>query len=100
MNKAKYDALPDDLRAILDAESGAKLSAFAAEVMLAADKPAREVAVAAGKNIIELDEAEVARWKQASRPVVARWVTEMGAQGIDGQGLIDQAKALIAEKSN
>ena len=33
MNKAKYDALPDDLRAILDAESGAKLSAFAAEVM-------------------------------------------------------------------
>jgi TRAP-type C4-dicarboxylate transport system substrate-binding protein len=100
MNKAKYDALPDDLRAILDAESGAKLSAFAAEVMLAADKPAREIAVAAGNNIIELDEAEVARWKQASRPVVARWVAEMGAQGIDGQALIDQAKALIVEKSN
>lgn len=29
MNKDRYEALPDDLRAIIDAESGAKLSAFA-----------------------------------------------------------------------
>lgn len=100
MNKAKYEALPDDLRAILDAESGAKLSAFAAEVMEANDKPGRDIAVAAGNNIIQLDEAEVARWKQAAQPVIARWVAEMEAQGIDGQALIDQAKASIAEKSN
>jgi len=99
MNKAKYDALPDDLRAILDAESGAKLSAFAAEVMLAADKPGRDIAVAAGNNIIQLDESETARWKEASKPVVARWVTEMDGLGIDGQALIDQASALIAENS-
>lgn len=99
MNKAKYDALPDDLRAILDAEAGAKLSAFAAEVMEAYDKPGRDIAVAAGNNIIELDEAEVARWKEAAQPVIARWVAEMDGQGIDGQALIDQAKALIAEKS-
>jgi TRAP-type C4-dicarboxylate transport system substrate-binding protein len=99
MNKAKYDALPEDLRAILDAESGAKLSSFAAEVMEAYDKPGRDIAVAAGNNIIELDEAEVARWKEAAQPVIDRWVAEMDGQGIDGQALIDQAKALIAEKS-
>ncbi|PHR25714.1 MAG: C4-dicarboxylate ABC transporter [Hoeflea sp.] len=99
MNKAKYEALPDDLRAILDAESGAKLSAFAAEVMEANDKPGRDIAVAANNNIIQLDEAEVARWKQAAQPVIARWVAEMGEQGIDGQALIDQARAAIAEKS-
>ena len=99
MNKAKYDALPDDLRAILDAEAGDKLSAFAAEVMEAYDKPGRDIAVAAGNNIIELDEAEVARWKEAAQPVINRWVAEMDGQGIDGQALIDQAKKLIAEKS-
>ena len=99
MNKAKYDALPDDLRAILDAESGAKLSSFAAEVMEAYDKPGRDIAVKAGNNIIELDEAEVARWKEAAQPVINRWVAEMEGQGIDGKALIDQAKALIAEKS-
>lgn len=99
MNKAKYEALPDDLRAILDAESGAKLSGMAAEVMFDYDKPGRDIAVNAGNTINQLDEAEVARWKEAAQPVIARWVAEMDGQGIDGQALIDRAKALISEKS-
>ncbi|MHA3916511.1 TRAP transporter substrate-binding protein [Halovulum sp. GXIMD14793] len=97
MNQAKYDALPDDLKAILDAESGEKMSAFAAQVMWDNDAPAREVAVKAGNNIITLDEAEVARWKEAAEPVIARWVEEMNGKGIDGAALIEQAKALIAK---
>ena len=100
MNKAKYDALPDDLRAILDEESGAKLSAFAAEVMYAADAPARQIAVDAGNTIVTLDEAEVARWKEAAQPVIERWVAEMDGKGIDGQALIDQARGLIDAKTN
>jgi TRAP-type C4-dicarboxylate transport system substrate-binding protein len=100
MNKAKYEALPDDLKAIIDAESGAKLSEFAAQVMWDNDAPGREKAVAAGNNIIQLDDAEVARWKAAAQPVITRWVAEMDSKGIDGQALIDQAKALIAAKSS
>lgn len=99
MNKAKYEALPDDLRAILDAESGAKLSEFAAQVMFDFDKPGRDIAEAAGNTIISLDEAEVARWKEAAQPVIARWVAEMEERGIDGQALIDRATSLIADKS-
>jgi len=99
MNKQKYEALPDDLRAILDAESGEKLSAFASEVMFEFDKPGRDIAVAAGNNIVVLDDAEIDRWKAASAPVVARWVAEMQGQGIDGAALIEQAKALIEERS-
>lgn len=99
MNKDKYDALPDDLKAIVDAESGAKLSAFAAQVMHEYDAPAREIAVKAGNNIITLDEAEVARWKEASQPVIGRWVADMQTKGIDGQALIDQAKKLIEENT-
>jgi TRAP-type C4-dicarboxylate transport system substrate-binding protein len=38
MNKAKYEALPDDLKAILDAESGEKLSKFAAQIMWDMDR--------------------------------------------------------------
>ena len=99
MNKSAYEALPDDLRAIIDAESGAKLSGMAAQIMYDFDKPGRDIAVNAGNNIITLDEAEVARWKEAAQPVITRWVDEMSGMGIDGQALIDQAKALIAEKS-
>lgn len=95
MNKAKYDALPDDLKAILDAESGEKLSAFASQTMLEMDAPARDVAETAGNNIITLDADEVARWQAASQPVVDRWVAEMDGKGKDGNALIEQAKALI-----
>lgn len=97
MNKAKYASLPDDLRAILDAESGQTLSKFAAEMMLSRDKPGRDVAVAAGNSITMMDEAEVARWKEKSQPVITRWVDQMGEKGIDGNALIDQARALIAK---
>lgn len=97
MNRAKYEALPDDLREILDAESGAKLSAFATQIMFDADAPAREVAVNAGNTIVTLDQAEVDRWKAASQPVVARWITDMEGRGIDGAALIDEARALIAK---
>lgn len=97
MNKAKYDAMPDDLRAILDAESGEKFSAFASQVMWDMDAPAREAAAAAGNTIIVLDETEVARWKDAAQPVIAQWITEMGEKNIDGQALIDQARSLITE---
>ncbi len=95
MNKARYDALPDDLKAILDAESGAKLSTFATQVMWDMDAPARQIAVDAGNSITTLDEAEVARWKEASGPVVDRWIADMNEKGIDGAALIEQAKSLI-----
>ena len=67
MNKDKYNALPDDLRAILDAESGLKLSTFATGVMVDMDAPGREIGMGAGNNIIQLSEDEVARWKAAWR---------------------------------
>jgi len=95
MNQASYDALPDDLRAILDAESGAKLSTFASQVMWDMDPGARQIAEDAGNSITVLDEAEVARWKEASLPVIDRWVAEMESNGIDGAALIEQAQALI-----
>lgn len=95
MNKAKYDAMPDDLKAILDAESGQKLSEFAAQVMYERDDPGRELALSNGSEIIQLDEAEIARWKEKAQPVIERWKEEMAAKDIDGEALIEKARALI-----
>ncbi len=97
MNKAKYESLPDDLKAILDAESGIKLSAGAAEIMLDGDVPARKIATGAGNEITVLDEAEVARWKAAAKPVVDRWASDMKTREIDGAALIERARSLIAK---
>jgi len=99
MNKAAYERLPDDLREILDAECGAAMAQAFSQVMSDYDAPGRRTAVDAGNTIITMDGAEVARWKSASEPVVARWIAEMDAKGIDGRALIDRAKTLIDEKS-
>lgn len=99
MNKPKYDSLPDDLRAIIDEYSGATLAGNATKIMVDYDAPGREIAVAAGNEITVLDEAEVARWQEASKPVVERWIADMNDKGIDGQALIDRANELIQKYS-
>jgi TRAP-type C4-dicarboxylate transport system substrate-binding protein len=97
MNKAKYESLPADLKAVLDAESGLKFSAEAAKILLAGDAPARKIAVDAGNEITTLDNAEVDRWKAAAKPVVDRWVSDMKGRSIDGAALIEKTRALIAK---
>jgi TRAP-type transport system periplasmic protein len=97
MNKARYESLPADLKAILDAECGLKLSSTAAELMLQGDAPARKIATDAGNEVTILDDAEVTRWKAAAKPVVDRWVADLKTRDIDGAALIEKARALIAK---
>ncbi|MEL7278860.1 MAG: TRAP transporter substrate-binding protein [Pseudomonadota bacterium] len=99
MNKQKWDSLPDDLKGIIEAQSGADFSALAGKTMQDADGPSRKLAEDAGNNIIDLTSEQVAEWKAAASSVEANWIAEMNEKGFDGQALVDQAKALIAENS-
>lgn len=93
MNWDAYDAMPEDLRAILDSVTGKQMSAAAATVMVGADAFGR--GVAKGNNLITLDEAEVNRWIAASQPVYDRWIAGSAAADFDGAALITQVQALI-----
>ena len=97
MNKAKYDALPDDLKAVVDENSGLEFSIFAGNTMHEYDGPARQIAVDRGNQIITLDEAQSAEWEAATRPIYDAWLGEMEGRGIDGQALIDRAKGLMSQ---
>ncbi len=100
MNKDRYDSLPDDLKAVIDANSGMELSAFAGKTMQAYDAPSREIAVARGNDIIELTPDEVEEWRKASQPTIDAWIAEMDAKGLDGAGLVEHARELIAKYTN
>jgi TRAP-type C4-dicarboxylate transport system substrate-binding protein len=97
MNKAKYDSLPDDLKAVIDANSGIETSKWVGRVMDEGDAPGIAAAKKAGDKIITLDETEVARWKAAAAPLVDQWIAEMNEKGYDGAAMVADAKALIAE---
>ncbi|MEO9778925.1 MAG: TRAP transporter substrate-binding protein [Sedimentitalea sp.] len=95
MNKDKYESLPDDLKKVIDDNSGLEFSVFAGGTQADSDGPARQIAVDMGNNIITLDAEQTAVWKDASQPIYEQWVADMDSKGIDGQALIDEARTLI-----
>lgn len=94
MNKDKYESLPDDLKAVVDANSGLEFSIFAGGTQADADGPARELAVDNGNNIVTV--SDTSAWQEAVQPIYAEWVADLDSKGIDGQARIDQASALMA----
>ena len=95
MNKDKYESLPDDLKKVIDDNSGLEFSIFAGGTQSDADGPARQAAVDMGNNIVTLNEEETQVWRDASQPIYDSWVAEMNDKGIDGQALIDEARSLM-----
>jgi hypothetical protein len=71
-------------------------SIFAGGTQADADGPARELAVDAGNNIIEVSAASVeADWLPVVSPIYASWIADVAESGIDGQALIDRAQELM-----
>jgi TRAP-type C4-dicarboxylate transport system substrate-binding protein len=99
MNRARHAALPPDLRAVLDANSGAWHAAFAGRIWDENAAPSEELARRRGNEIGAISEAEAARWKEAVRPVAETWFAQMRERGVDGPALAAEAAALFAEEA-
>ena len=99
MNQAAFDGLADDLKAIIDANSGVETARMFGAAMDAGDAVGLKIAQDAGNNIITLDDAETARWKDASQATVDQWYADATAAGFDGKALHEQALALVEKHS-
>ncbi|MFN4153904.1 MAG: TRAP transporter substrate-binding protein [Paracoccaceae bacterium] len=99
MNRASYDALPDDLKAVIDANSGVELAREFGRVMDAGDAVGLKIAQDLGNTIVTLDEAETARWKAAAQATIDQWLADMAANGIDGAALYAAAQAAMESAS-
>jgi TRAP-type C4-dicarboxylate transport system substrate-binding protein len=97
MNKAKYDALPADLKKVIDANSGQALSGAAGRAYLLADAEGKKLINKAAINVIPA--SELARWKQLGSKLSSDWVAEMNGKGLNGTKMLEDAKALIAKHS-
>ncbi|TSE34962.1 Solute-binding protein [Tepidimonas charontis] len=97
MNKARYEALPAELKKVIDDNSGPTLSAAFGKAMDDADKTGREIALKAGNRITQLEPAEAQRWLRTASVVEDDWIKEMRGKGIDANALVREARALIAQ---
>ena len=98
MNKASYNKLPADLRKVIDDNSGRNIAKWAGQNWADIEIPARKVMASKKKNKFHImPPAEVAKMKAAAKPAIDRWLNQMKKKGIDGQALLDDARAMIAK---
>jgi TRAP-type C4-dicarboxylate transport system substrate-binding protein len=95
MNKARYDALPDDLKAVIDANSGLEASAWAGRAMDAGDVAALAVIEARGNVVAFTSDALTAELAAVGAQVTAEWVAEMAGRGLEAQRLLEAARAAM-----
>jgi TRAP-type C4-dicarboxylate transport system substrate-binding protein len=100
MNQASYDSLPDDLKAVVDENSGEEYAREVGRAWRDSEEGGIKVALADGNELIVLTEEEMQAFRAAMEPVNQRWIEDVTAKGIDGQALYDAAKAAIAKHSS
>lgn len=97
MNPARYASLPPDLQQVIDANSGAEMSAWAGRIWDEATLTGRQSAVARNNTFLMVPADEVRRWEQASASVADEWVAEVTAKGHDGARLLAEVRALLGD---
>jgi TRAP-type C4-dicarboxylate transport system substrate-binding protein len=99
MNPDTYESLPDDLKAVIDANSGIETSAWAGRAMDEGDDLAETAIRERGNTIVTLDDDVVAQLREVGNLVTERWIEEMTALGLDGEELVEDARALVSTHS-
>jgi hypothetical protein len=96
MNKAKYDALPDDLKKVIDDNSGAKWAAIAGKGFDKGDITGLAAAGSTG-TIHHLDDATRAEFQAAADRATAAYLKELDEQGLPGTATYEAVKGYVAE---
>ncbi len=97
MNKARYAALPADLRKVIDDHSGVETSVWFGKVQQDVDPISRKAATDRGNKVHVFTEAETQEFIRLTGDIAAEWVQDMNRRGLDGDKLLAGAKALIAK---
>ncbi|WP_334127336.1 TRAP transporter substrate-binding protein [Sneathiella sp.] len=100
MNQSRYDQLPDDLKKVIDDSIG---PAFSEEMGIAwneVEKPGEGMQIDSGGEILHLDADAKAAFDAAGERVVAKWIEEANARGVDGAALVEAARKAVANNSN
>lgn len=96
MNKQKYESLPDNLKKIIDDNSGMEFSARIGKEWDDSVVAAKQPAVDRGNAINVISSDKVKAMQEAAAKVESDWIAEMNGKGYDGQAIVNRAKELIA----
>lgn len=100
MNSPKYNSLPNDLKAIIDARSGMFGAAMAGKMW---DDQATAVSAMvkarAGNTVSTISEEEAKLWQEKTKPVTENWIKLAKEKGLPAENMLADAQALIKKYS-
>jgi TRAP-type transport system periplasmic protein len=96
MNRAKYDALSDEHKAVLAEVGGINGAKMLGAGWDRADAAGRVAALESGE-VNQLSDSELARWKETIAFMNDDWIAKADAAGLDGAALLADLKATIAK---
>ena len=97
MSKQAYGSLDEGLRKVIDAHSGASLSAELGRMWDDIEEIGRDDFAAGGGVVTFIKGADYDAWVEATQSVNEAWRAKAGRIGIDGAKLIAAAKELVAK---
>lgn len=98
MNQASYRSLPEDLRRVIDDNSGADFAREMGEAWLQAGNAGMAAAEKRGNKIHLLPGAERDRARERLTRVIDLWLEEQRRHGMDGEMLLDKARQAMAQQ--
>lgn len=97
MNKSKYDSLPDDLKEVLDKNSGMILAKKVGEILDEEDEMALQKAKDIGHEIAEVpDPLNDPAWKDILIEGTEKYLEDVSAMGLDANDVYEKAKVASA----
>lgn len=97
MNKDRYNELPDDLKKVIDNNSGMNVAARIGTMWEDFEQTGIDALNSNKVEMITVSAEEAALFNAANEKVVARWIEESKSKGFDGAALVEKARAAIAE---
>jgi TRAP-type C4-dicarboxylate transport system substrate-binding protein len=94
MNKDRYEALPEDLRAVIDAHSGAEIAGEVGALWDGLEARGRELQEESGGETAQLSAEATEALNARAAEAVDRWAAE--SEAIGGAALVDAARQAIA----
>ena len=95
MNKQRYQNLPDDLKQVIDANSGKALAGPIGEIWDNLEATGKQLQIASGGEILTIAPDQFSAFEEMSQNITDRWVLKTMGLGIDARALVNAARSSI-----
>jgi TRAP-type transport system periplasmic protein len=97
MNKRRYESLPGDLKAVIDANSGIQPAAQAGAIWDDQASVVIDLVQKRKNTVVEMSGDSVKAWQKIVEPIHAAWVKQVTDRGHNGVKLLESARELVVK---